>query len=36
VAEISHPVADGNDIVYEYEYKLIEGVMPAAAAQPPY
>jgi len=34
VAEISHPVADGNDIVYEY--KLIEGVMPAAAAQPPY
>jgi len=34
VAEISHPVADGNDIVYEY--KLIEGAMPAAAAQPPY
>lgn len=26
VAEISHPVVDGNDIVYEY--KLIEGEMP--------
>ena len=28
VVEISHPVVDGNDMVYEY--KLIEGKMPAS------
>jgi hypothetical protein len=28
VVEISHPVIDGNDLVYNY--KLIEGMMPKA------